>query len=680
MDRYSISYSDGKVYIVASNEIMTANAIYDYLKQICHVNYSWCGNCEIAIDELTAFDGVIEKQVQQQHRAYMNYCTVGYSMCWWDWSRWEKELDFMALNGINMPLLTIGSEAVWFETLIKMGYSRDEAMSTISGMAFWPWQLMTNIIGYMPPQEEKYIYERLELGRKILARAIEYGMQPIQQGFAGVVPPSMRDKFPKSKIRKMQGWCKFPSCYMIDPKDELFKKFGSIYLNKLDELLGAHHYYACDPFHENGTPRSDRFYLKSVGKVISRMYSEFDSDAVWVMQSWSIRKHIIKSIEVGKLLVLDIDGTKYAKLDNFYGHKFVVGEIHNFGGKSVLHGDMRRYALNRYHRVKSSGVQNIVGSGIFMEGIDNNPMVYDLLFDSLTISDSIDINKWIDNYAYRRTGIRCGKEYNSLLENVYRDTEDHKNCNDEGSVIASIPDFAPNFTSGWDSVGIQYEDSSLDKCVQDMLELNTDNANIRDGYYYDLVDIARQSISNKFYLGQIEFNKAYKSQNVAKAKAIITSQLQLLSDMDSLLANRSEFRLSTWLESSIELATDDSERKYYLKMAKVIITLWGNYDEEIFLYDYAWREWNGMLASYYKPRWEMFYNRAMVALKRNHHFEAIVPNFISPTRPAIHKTEFGRDIIQFSKQWCESDEIYSSDIPYNDMANIKLIIDRYIKR
>lgn len=34
----------------------------------------------------------------------MNVCTFGYSYVHWDWSRWEREIDWMALNGINMPL------------------------------------------------------------------------------------------------------------------------------------------------------------------------------------------------------------------------------------------------------------------------------------------------------------------------------------------------------------------------------------------------------------------------------------------------------------------------------------------------------------------------------------------------------------------------------------------------
>jgi hypothetical protein len=31
----------------------------------------------------------------------------------WDWARWERELDWMAMNGINMPLSSTGQEFIW---------------------------------------------------------------------------------------------------------------------------------------------------------------------------------------------------------------------------------------------------------------------------------------------------------------------------------------------------------------------------------------------------------------------------------------------------------------------------------------------------------------------------------------------------------------------------------------
>lgn len=35
------------------------------------------------------------------------------SYVWWDWERWEKEIDWMALQGINLPLAFTGQESIW---------------------------------------------------------------------------------------------------------------------------------------------------------------------------------------------------------------------------------------------------------------------------------------------------------------------------------------------------------------------------------------------------------------------------------------------------------------------------------------------------------------------------------------------------------------------------------------
>lgn len=35
------------------------------------------------------------------------------SFVWWDWERWEKEIDWMALQGVNLPLAFTGQETIW---------------------------------------------------------------------------------------------------------------------------------------------------------------------------------------------------------------------------------------------------------------------------------------------------------------------------------------------------------------------------------------------------------------------------------------------------------------------------------------------------------------------------------------------------------------------------------------
>lgn len=657
-DGFTVTFENGKVHIDASSRVCACNAVYTYLKQICRVNYSWCGNESLHIEQPVPFEGRIEKTIEQKYRVYMNYCTLDYSMCWWDWARWEKEIDFMAMNGINMPLCVIGTEAVWFETLLDFEFTEKEALDTISGPAFWAWQLMTNIEGYMPPPDKTYVYERLALGKKILARILEFGMHPIQQGFSGHVPALLKDKFPHANIVSKAGWCFFPKTAQLDPLDPLFQEFGTVYLQKLDALLGNHHFLACDPFHEGTPPKPWKFYLKRVGRAIDTLYKSFDDQSVWVMQAWSLRKHIVKAVPRERLLILDINSEKTPGNRNMWGYPVVAGMLHNFGGKNAMQGKLRLHCNNPYKQLKDSGA-NVVGAGLFMEGIEQNPVVYDLQFELLTKNDSIRYDKWLEDYIERRYGA-----YDQTLRNAwdilgrtcYRDDGYHEN--EVGSVVCARPLLFPEKCGPCDYTKLYYDPKEIEKALPLFLSVSGAFRNA-DGYQYDLCDLTRQVLSNRFHTNQKVFAQCFAQKDLARVKAIAETQMDLLADLDALLANRKNFTLARWINQSHALATSEKEKRYYDKNARTLITLWGDiYGDNSMLYDYAWREWNGLIGEFYAVRWKKFYDAAIHALEAGQSFNLEAGKKVCG-RPRHDATEFGRALFRFEKQWCETYSEYS---------------------
>lgn len=513
-DCYTISANKGRVFVRANNYISAFTGIYDYLKKYCGVQLSWCGNRKIRIKELAMFDGTLSRTIEQKFRVYMNYCTLDYSMCWWDFERWEQEIDFMAMNGINMPLAVIGTEAVWFELLLDYGFTEREALDWVSGPAFWAWQLMTNIEGYLPPPDKAYVYHRLELGRKILERCAEFGMQPIQQGFSGHVPMRFKTKLPNVRILEQRGWCRFPETAQLDPTDPFFLEFGSAYLNKLKELMGNYHYFACDPFHEGTPPKPWFWYLRSVGKTINKMYENFDRESVWVMQTWSMRKHIVKAVPRNRLLLLDIDSEKTVKFRNLWG------------------------------------------------------------------------------------------------------------------------------------------------------------------YQYDLCDIFRQVLSNRFYSNQLKFSQAYDNKDTALLKALSAEQLDILADMDNLLSNRSEFCLSRWIGDSHSLAQSDTEKKYFDLNARALITQWGDINGENILYDYAWREWSGLIKEYYAVRWKLFYDEAISQLEKGSRIDVLCTADFDKRRNYVN-TPFGRKLLAFEKQWLKEYKDYAYPVDSDVVPAAKALFQKW---
>lgn len=676
IDYYNITACDGRVNIKANCFISACNGIYNYLKRYCRVQYSWCGNNKIDIKEPVMFDGEMYKEIHQKYRVYMNYCTLDYTMCWWDFDRWEKEIDFMAMNGINMPLAVIGSEAVWYETLLQFGFTKKEALSTVSGPAFWAWQLMTNIESYIPPKNEKYIYERQALGKKILDRYIEFGMYPIQQGFSGHVPKLLKEKYKKAKILDQQGWCQFPKTAQLDPLDPLFQEFGTAYLKNLDKLLGFHHFVACDPFHEGTPPKPWRHYLKSVGKSINKLYENFDSESVWVMQAWSMRKHIVKAVPKNRLLILDLNSQKTIQFKNMWGYSIVSGMLHDFGGKNAMQGKLEEHCKNAYKKLKDRGA-NVVGTGMFMEAIEQNPVIYELQFQLLTSDGSVELKPWLKDYLERRYGKSneaLNEAWDILLKTCYLSKGYQEN--EVGSMLAANPNLLPEKSGPCDKIPLWYNPAELEKALPLFLSVS-DEFKDNDGYQYDLCDLVRQIMSNRFYSGQTNFKKAYENKNLDEAERIAHEQLELLYNLDEFLSHRSEMCLSKWINDSHRLATDDEEKKYFDYNARTLITLWGDVTgDTVFLSDYSWREWSGLIKEYYAVRWEMFYNEAVSCLKSNKPL-SVLPFNSYEQRKKYTSNEFGKNMLEFELGWGKKYSEYSEPQTSDATQSAKAIAKKF---
>lgn len=72
-------------------------------------------------------------------RYYQNVCTFGYTSAWWQWDHWERNIDWMALNGINLALAFNGQEAIWRRVYLQLNFTPDEINEHFGGPAFLPW-------------------------------------------------------------------------------------------------------------------------------------------------------------------------------------------------------------------------------------------------------------------------------------------------------------------------------------------------------------------------------------------------------------------------------------------------------------------------------------------------------------------------------------------------------------
>lgn len=603
-DVYEIASEKGKVVLRGNNAVALATAYNQYLKYTCNAQVSWMGDQLNLPKRLPLPQVKVRNTINGKHRVYMNYCTVSYTSSWWDWKRWERELDYMAMNSINMPLSVVGLEAVWYNTLLKHKFTDEEARRFLVGPGHFAWQWMQNLQGYDGLLPKSWIDRHIVLGKQIINRQLELGMQPIQQGFSGYVPRELKEKYPQAKIRIQPSWCGFKGAAQLDPTDSLFTTFGRDFLEEEKKLFGTYGVYAADPFHESKPPVDTPEYLSAVGHSIYNLIKSFDSKAIWAMQAWSLREPIVKAVPKDKLLILDLNGNRSAQKNACWGYPIVAGNLHNFGGRINLHGDLRLVSANQYVKATQQS-PNVCGSGLFMEGIEQNQVYYDLAFEMPLHRNGIDIEEWLRRYAERRYGATSEKAHQAwlyLLEGPYKPGT---NGTERSSIIAARPALNVKKSGPNAGLGIPYSPSLLIKAEKLLLD-EADKLKKSDSYRFDIVDVQRQMMSN---LGQAIHKKAAEAFYKRDQKAFRLHSnrfLELMGDVDALLRTREEFNFDKWLTDARKWGKTEEESNYFEKDATSLVTVWGA-DGDPLIFDYSWREWTGLIEGYYLKRWEMFY-------------------------------------------------------------------------
>ena len=169
-DIFEIEKINNKIVLRGNDGISIASALYYYLNNYCHAQITWNGTNLSLPARLPLPKKVIRKETPYEYRYYLNYCTFNYSMSWWDWPRWQKEIDWMALHGINMPLAITGEAYTWYLVYKDMGFSDEELKDFFCGPSYFSWFWMGNLDGWGGPLPLSWMKSHFELEKKIIDR------------------------------------------------------------------------------------------------------------------------------------------------------------------------------------------------------------------------------------------------------------------------------------------------------------------------------------------------------------------------------------------------------------------------------------------------------------------------------------------------------------------------------
>lgn len=632
---YQVSANQGDLTITASSVSAGTYGVYQYLRSIGALSVSWEGN---RVNLPAFYDDFTSDPVSTpfEYRTYLNVCAYGYTTPFWNWQRWEKEIDWMALHGINNPVAMEGQEYVWQKLWQEFGVSDEELSRYFSGPVFTPWQRMGNIEGHQGPLPQSWINKKYQLQKNILNRMKALGMKPVVPAFSGYVPKAFVSLFPNAKITAMPKWTGFEhETYWLDPADPLFNKVAKRFIEIYTEAYGQHGFYLSDAFNEMLPPVSEEKRYEELASYGERIYQSIKQaapDATWVMQGWMFGADeefwdlpsidaFLSKVPDQKTMIHDIGNDRYhvwQRTEGFNEKPWIFGFIHNYGGSDPVYADFGDY-VKQLVTVQQSDIKGqLSGFGVFPEGIHNNSVAYEFLFD-LPWSATPDIKEWVANYTLARYGNHnpaLNDAWNSLIEGVYQ-VGYWRSRWWEGSAGAYLLFKRPTLTI------TQFEShpgnlEKLDDGINQLLAIAPLYAD-STLFTYDLIDFIKQSVSlHADHLLQ-QAVEAYTTGELAAGDKLVARVSEMVKKLDRLLGLHQD-SLNSWLTDAAAYADgNQTERDFYVHNARLQITQWGGPK----LKDYASKAWQGMYADYYLPRWQLYLAALREAASNNSEFDDI---------------------------------------------------------
>ncbi|XP_013404322.1 alpha-N-acetylglucosaminidase isoform X3 [Lingula anatina] len=629
-DSFKLQTVQNVIHVTGTTGVAAAWGLQYYLKHYQGFHFSWGGDQKTWRGFRPVPDPGIKITSNDRFRYYQNVCTSSYSFVWWNWTRWEREIDWMALNGINLPLAFTGQEAIWQKVYLKLGLSQKDLDEHFAGPAFLAWGRMGNMRGFGGPIPQTWLDNQLKLQHQILRRMRELGMLPVLPGFAGHIPEGFTRVYPNVNCTRLGGWAgfadpKYCCTYLLDPNDPMFVKVGQAFIEEMSkEFNGTNHIYNADTFNEM-TPSSGALsYISGAGKAVFKGMESGDPQAIWLMQAWLFlssfwnadrAKALLTSVPQGRMILLDLRAElypQYERFESFYGQPFIWCMLHDFGGGNYMQGQIEDINQGPF-KARAYPNSSMIGIGLTPEGINQNDVIYEFMNENIAREKPVNTITWFMNYADRRYGIsslnvQTGWIY--LMHSIYNCTDRHDDFSNN-NIPTQRPRLSPPIKPDvWYDPKVVI--AAWKYFVSDSSKLKSS-----DLFRYDLVDVTRQVLQLlglQYYTIMIT---AYKSKNATLFNTTSGMFIELLTDMDTLLSSDQHFLLGAWIADAHNMAESEAERKLYEYNARNQVTLWGPNGE---ILDYAAKQWGGLVGKYYLPRWLLFINQLKEALSKGQKF------------------------------------------------------------
>lgn len=675
-NRFTIESGKDKLRLSAGEEKNLAPALGYYLRHGCGAHWSWNGN-RLAASPLQK-DFRADVKAPWAWRYAYNYCTLSYTCAFWGKQEWEREIDRMALNGMTHMLVQAGLEKVWQLTLRELGYPEDRVIAFIPNPASAAWWNMGNLEGAGGPLSQGQIDREAELGRFVVDRMTSLGMQPVLQGFVGLLPHDFDQYYKGTDARYFpQGkWVAgFQRPTVIDPTTKDYTKIAEIWYRNLEKVYGIQaKAFGGDLFHEGGNSKG--IDLAAAARAVQNSMQKASPGSVWVLQHWggNPSPNLLGGLDNDKAVVVSLSNHLKTATDgntirSFCGKPWVWCELSNFGGKHSLYGSLK--ALGNLGNLQKSPEKDLLlGVGIISEGLETNPIFYDLLYDRFWTDkgknfSEAELKDWIDDYVKRRYGVaseQASRAWEVLERSVYTPASGQTDCLE--SILCAKPSRHVDRASSWGNGRVYYQPKEVEDAAGLLLAAAQKDPELwkQETFCNDVVDVVRQFLSDIARPLLAAAMDAYDRKDADSFGELSGQFLGLIAATDELCGTHPMWRLGRTCEMARAKGGTPEEKRAMEIACKRLYTTWsGKIDA---LNDYAYRQLQGLMKDYYLKRWTIFFDAHRQALTGCLPADGVMPFVTS----RLH---------EFEPSWAENGAYYEAR-PEGDLRQIsRSIMERF---
>ena len=657
-EQFEIESKGDKIIVRGSTLNSITAGLGWYLKYYCNSGTFWTVKRNPIAVPLPKIDQKIVRTTSMKHRYYMNYCVDKYNYRYWDWTRWEQEIDWMALNGVNIGLIIIDRGAVIWK--VCESYGVHETVNRYYGDGIMPY---AQFYYQLHQFEMSQLDSRVRLQQTVLARMHELGIAPLLDGFKGIVPRQLAEIMKNVKFNDGGTYLGNPKEPVIDITDPFFEEFGTKYYQKQRELYGDQLFIDADPVIEGTGPQKTD--LNELGIKTQNLILKTYPKATWVLQGWQTnpRDQLLSKTSPERTLLLDLwceVKPQWREREIYSRTPWVWSIINNFGGRMGLYGNLDNIFDQQLEAKPLPQGNFLCGVGALLEGIENNPVVYNALFESAWMDSKPDMKLWLLDYAKSRYGKRnehTEKAWDILYRTIYNATNNQEGATE--NIMGARPKLKIERTSSWGTAIPYFNGEDMVDAWIEMMAA-ADELGDSDGYQLDLVDMTRQVIGYFAWDLYPKVIAAHLQGDRAMFERLSEQFLELFDDMELILSTRKEFMVGTWIETHRDWGQNETEKNYFERVAKTFITINGDKPfSEKGMRDYSYREWSGIMIDLYKARFAKY--------------------FIELQRTTDKQAEPQIDWYEFDREWTVTLHNYPATASGCPIEACRVVLNKYYK-